>query len=339
MTATQTKPRGVVLDRPDLRIVDTREMAWEPFPGHHSGKIKVLRRNQDGSSATHLLYLEGPTVVWAGRQPQKHVHKTIREYAYFIEGLFPLLEYETAEPDEPAFPVHIKSGYFLDRLPNSWHGVNTAEPPPIHIVSFEFRDRAGNFIAEPEAEGETVHVPATPDLIDAAGRVARGLPISWPAGTGTLPGTVYNRGNATWLDTREMEWTESSDGCKIKPLARFTKGHPFEGQLEIYLLWQPATSPLRQAPYRHYAQTVREEFMVLSGEIRSREYDNVNQKDGELVILKPGFYVDRGPGSLHGSDDDAGAGVDSVILVRRSGAGTLAGEPHSGSEIIDVPFV
>jgi hypothetical protein len=338
MSVKETAKSGVVRERANLRILDTREMAWETFPGHPAGKIKVLRRNEDGSSGTHLMYLEGPRVVYEGRKPFKHIHKTIREYAYFIEGLFPLLEYETDEEQERAFPVGIKAGYFLDRQPKSWHGVNTNDPPPTHIISFEFRDKAGNFISEPEAEEENVHVVANTELLPRDERVVSGLPVSWQSGTGTIAGTVYNRGGATWLDTREMVWEELPSGGKIKPLARFMNGHPSEGHVEVFQLWQPADSSIRELPYRYYAKTIREEFLVLSGEMLTWEYEDAEQREGDLVALKPGFYVERKPESIHGVEPSISVEVDSLILVRRTGAGTLIGEPGYDEEIVHVPY-
>ncbi len=54
--STVVEHNGVVIDWPDLRRLDTREMRWEDFPGLAGTKIKVLsRRRARQSDGLHPL--------------------------------------------------------------------------------------------------------------------------------------------------------------------------------------------------------------------------------------------------------------------------------------------
>src|SRR5262249_23239009 len=52
-----TKRSGVVIDRPDLTILDTRQMEWEEFSGLEGARIKVLSRDDDGEPSVFLVWL------------------------------------------------------------------------------------------------------------------------------------------------------------------------------------------------------------------------------------------------------------------------------------------
>lgn len=150
-------------------------------------------------------------------------------------------------------------------------------------------------------------------------------------------GVIYDRPDLTLLDTREMEWEEFSGlkGCKVKVLSRFPDGHAM-----IFLVWMPPGSPIpvEHLPHRHVHKTTSEFAFVLSGELPHWEYESAEQKHGELVIFKEGFFMHRKPGSLHGLEPGPESQTGCLILFWRDAVGNWLDDPNAAEESPEVPY-
>ena len=149
---------GIIYDRPDLRLVDTRTMVWEDFPGLKGCKVKVLSRFPDGHAMIFLVWMPPGSPIPTELLPHRHVHRTTSEFAYVLSGELPHWEYEDASQKEGELVV-FKEGYFMHRKPGSLHGL---EPGPVSdtgcLILF-WRDGVGNWLDDPNAAEESPEVP------------------------------------------------------------------------------------------------------------------------------------------------------------------------------------
>jgi hypothetical protein len=152
------------------------------------------------------------------------------------------------------------------------------------------------------------------------------------------PGVVYSTQEATVIDTREMPWEpfEGLQGGSVKVLSRFETGEP-----EVMLIWRPPgpTKTLAKLPHRHRHPRIREQFFFLRGELPHWDYRSEDDADGELIVFKEGYYLDRRPGmGIHGLEEAPVSPVGTLILHWRSGTGNMGGEPNFDEESIPVPY-
>ena len=148
-------------------------------------------------------------------------------------------------------------------------------------------------------------------------------------------GVVIDRPDLTILDTREMEWEEFAGlkGARIKVLSRDEEGEP-----SVFLVWLPPGRLISDLPHRHYHRTIREYGFTLAGELPHWEYENAEQREGDLVVFQEGYYMDRAPGSLHGLEPGPTSPIGCVVLMWRTGRGTWVDEPAFGEETVEVPY-
>lgn len=145
--------RGVVVERDDLTILDTRAMPWEEHPGFPEARIKVLARDSSGAPSVMLNWLPADLRV----APNRHYHRTVLERGFVLEGLWPDREYDGLH-DEVGEPVPIAKGFFYERQPGSVHGMDPRpQGPGIGVVILEWRTGPGNY-PEPGVEDETVRM-------------------------------------------------------------------------------------------------------------------------------------------------------------------------------------
>ena len=155
----------------------------------------------------------------------------------------------------------------------------------------------------------------------------------------SLPGTVFENEIVTILDTREMDWEEfpGLEGGRMKVLSRDESGEP-----AVMLLWFPpdVSDNLPELPYRHYHATGREHFFFLSGEFPHWEYPSAEAREGQLVLFREGYYLDRrpGPGGMHGLEAEPTSRIGCLALHWRTGTGNISGEQNFEQESIEVPF-
>jgi hypothetical protein len=341
MTTTQSTP-GLVYQNEACTILDTRAMDWESF-GPGGASAKVLSRFETGEPRVLLWRTLPGNIQGPGH---RHYHRTVHEFHYWVEGEYPIFEYES--PDELyGRQLVLRQGWYLGRLPGpkGIHGRGPAvEGGPDQNIQVSrvgsqvlmWRTGPDNLISEPGADWETPEVPFPEN---ATGTNAE-IPTLPPP---RAPGRVYENDAVTILDTREMQWEPWGSGQKIKVLERFETGEP-----KVFIVWFPpghhAGERAHDAPYRHYHQTVTECHLWLDGEFPIFEYESPDEKNGRLFRLRQGHYLERkpGPAGIHGvyegEETKVVSKVGSTVLVWRDGTGNFTHEPNGHEESVEVPF-
>lgn len=149
---------GEVICRPDLTMLDTREMHWLPFDGLPGAQIKVLSEFDSGGPEVFLLWIP-PGISGTADSAEKggkyrHAHKTVREFTFVLAGELPYWEYET--PDQQAGDkVTFRSGYYMDRRPGSIHGVEPGALSPVGCLLLGWRTGPGTFALEEDFKHES----------------------------------------------------------------------------------------------------------------------------------------------------------------------------------------
>lgn len=317
---------GVVIDWPDLHRFDTRAMRWEEFPAIAGTKVKVLTRDDAGHPSTFIQWLP-PGELEGVALPHRHFHRTVTEYAYVLSGDLPHWEYGSAEEEHGQLVV-FREGYFMERRPGSIHGL---EPGPVSetgVTILFWRDGTGTMVDEPDFAQETEELsfsagwqpPATPPE-----------PLAPQAG-----GVVLERPDVRILDTREMEWEDwgGETGMKARILSRLPDGNP-----ATMLVWLPPGELQGiDLPARHYHRTVTERSFMLAGELPHWEYRSADDKVGELVIVRPGYFMERLPGSVHGLEPGPTSQTGALYLFRQTGSGNWVDSAGHDEETFDVPY-
>jgi hypothetical protein len=312
-------PRAAtIVDRPDLTLLDTREQPWEGMDGIAGGKQKVLARDEQGAPSVQLTWIP-PGLL--SEKPERHFHRTVHERGYVLFGELPMREY--ASPDqEHGRPVVFKQGYYMDRGPGSVHGLDPAVVSPVGFLMLEWRTGPGTYLLEEAARHETVVLPAAyePDETPAC-----------PAESAA--GTIVDSGKLRLLDTRAMPW-EVMDGI---PGARWkVLSCDSNGNASVALIWL-APRPARVQGERHYYKTVHMHWFCLGGELPMREFEGIEDVLGRRVVLRNGVYMNRRPGSVHGSDASSSCPVGLTVLEWRSGPGTYPLEDAATEETCVLP--
>jgi hypothetical protein len=312
---------GIVIDWPDLRRLDTREMPWADFPGLAGTKIKVLSRDEQGTPMVFLQWIP-PGGFPSVALPHRHYHRSVREFAYVLDGELPHWEYES--PDDAGEMVLFREGLFMDRRPGSIHGL---EPGPVSAVGctlLMWRDGTGTMVDEPDFAEQTVDVP-----------YPAGGALPWSVRAGGPGGVVLDRPDVTLLDTREMQWEDfpGLEGARVKMLSRDDAGNGV-----TWLIWLPGELPSVGRPHRHYHRTIREFSFMLAGELPHWEYRDAEQQQGDLVVVREGWFMERQPGSVHGLEVGPSSETGCVLLQWRTGVGNYLNEPEAAYETIDVPY-
>jgi hypothetical protein len=310
---------GLVIDRPDLKLVDTREMPWEDHEGIPQAKQKVLAWDDEGHPAVQFTWMN------PGRDkapPKRHYHSTVHEHGFALFGELPMREYESLE-DERGRPVLFKRGYYMDRLPGSIHGIDPDLSPDIGFVMLDWRDGPGTYLQEEAAKRESV-------LLSASREIDTVNPL-FPAGS--PPETVVDSGKLRLLDTRAMAWEPmpTLPGAQWKVLSRDDAG-----EAEVFMIWV-GPRPTGGAAQRQYHKTVLERGFCVDGELAMREFNGVDDEVGERVLYKQGLFMDRSPGSGYGVDVSRQNTVGFTFLGWRTGTGTFAGEKGSDAETTVLP--
>ena len=134
------------------------------------------------------------------------------------------------------------------------------------------------------------------------------------------------------VDTTEQPWQPNGGipGGRMKVLARHEDG--WESAL---LNWLPPDLGGGD-PHRHYHRSVRERGLVFDGELPMVEFEQGAPGPGEAVLFRAGFYMDRGPGCLHGLDPERMSASGFTILEWREGPGTyLMEEAAAGESVVE----
>ena len=322
-------PDGVLVERSDLTLLDTRAMPWKEFAGLAGGKVKVLTRDRQGTAGAMLVWMP-PGDLPGVPLPHRHFHRSVHEYAYVVSGELPHWEYADASEREGAMVVY-RSGYFMDRRPGSIHGLELGPTSATGCVLLMWRDGVGNWLDEPESAEETIEVPY--DSVPGPGS-DHGSTVG--IRDDGRPGVVVERSDLTLLDTREMPWRDFDglNGARIKVLAADGNGDHI-----VSLIWMPPSHREAAAPpHRHFHRSVHEYAYVVSGELPHWEYAEASEREGAMVVYRSGYFMDRRPGSIHGSEPGARSVTGCVLLMWRDGTGNWIGEPNAAEETIEVAY-
>ncbi len=147
---------------------------------------------------------------------------------------------------------------------------------------------------------------------------------------------LIRRADLLLLETREMPWQDFDglEGGKAKILSRDDRGNAM-----VMMVWlPPGELPAVTLPHRHYHRTITEFTFVLSGELPHWEYASTSRISGEMVRFREGFFMERGPGSIHGLEPGATSATGCVLLMWRDGVGNWLSEPEAAEETIEVPY-
>lgn len=209
------------------RVLDTREEPWvdppegEAFAGTNV-KVKVLTREPAGWPSAQLLWVPpGLDSINPHHKPERHYHRTVREWVYVLDGELPYREYASID-DREGMPVLYRPGFFLDRQPGrtSVHGMDAGKGR-VHAVCIEVREGPGT--APGERGNHDQNVSITDDDLDAglAGELPDdGPPRHAPSTPRQGAGVVHSTATVTLLDTRALPWEEGG----VKVLSRFDGG-------------------------------------------------------------------------------------------------------------------
>jgi hypothetical protein len=319
----------VVRHRGGVRWLDTRAMEWEPMPSLPGYFQKVLVRAEDGEPSATLNYVPSNRMLAdaAYPLPVRHMHRSVRELTYLLEGEFKNCEYES--PEQAAGDrIRKKKGYFMDRKPGSIHGREEAVAST-GAVFINWRE-GGSGIWVGERDFDTV-------TVDVRYGDGAGFTPSADAPHETGAACVRNRGGVTLVDTRELEWQPMAalPGYFEKVLVRDADGEP-----SVTLNYLPAGGKRSFGlPYRHLHRTVREFCFVLEGSYCSWEYESAEAK-GDLVWKRAGYFMERQPGSIHGREAVEPASATGAVLLnwRVGGSGVWFGERNFDTETVEIPY-
>lgn len=312
-THAAVSTNGVVIDRPDLRIVDTREMEWEDSDYLPGALKKRAAIDDEGEGIVLMRWLpagKGPV-----RPSPSQGYHLAREFYLTIGGECPHWDFEPGEHDEL---VIFREGYYLDRQPGSVHG---AGGEPRQVVDSKWV--GWMTIGEDPLVGERESVALTESL-PVAQAAANALPELGVAASEPDPeAVVHNRpgiGGAYVLDTRKLSWQPHTllAGARQKVLSRTADGDPTVTIDAVFCGPYPAPS----LPHR-VRHDYRDFIYIIEGELNIREYESVDDTEGTAVLLKEGFFVDRQPGSIYGFDAGSASPTGATFLHFRARKDTL----------------
>lgn len=312
---------GVVHEGGGLRLVDLRELPWEPHMGIPGGLQQTLVRHPDGWSQVQVTWI--PPGLKGGDRPERHFHRSVLERGIVLFGQLPMREY--AGPDDRhGVPVLFREGFFMDRRPSSVHGIDPDQASATGFVMLEWRTGPGTFLWEDGAHEETI-------MLDAERRPGtRALKPD-----GAPPWVVVDSGGLTLLDTRAMPWEphDGIPGASVRVLTRAPEGHTDTVILQL----PPLPADLAAEPHRHFHRTVHELGYVLGGELPMREYASEDDDVGVRVRFHEGCFMDRAPGSVHGLDPSRATVPGFTFLEWRDGPGTYLHEAGMETETVVLP--
>jgi hypothetical protein len=264
----------------NTRVIDTREMGWEVFPGLADSYMKPLITDADGNAMVMVRGMPAGEEVHAHlpSMPYRHYHKSVYEHTFYLAGELPHWDYPSADDGVGAL-VMFQQGYYLDGAPGpgGLHGIEKGPRSLVGGVAISWRNGIGNNNLEPNFHEESIEVDYPADKDEVA------LVPATPAKDGT--GLVYQSDARTIIDTRAMAWAPypDVDGAYIKVLKTDDDGQPM-----TMLAWfTRGTSDLLRTRPDKTGQALRENLYVLSGELPHRD------EDGTLRLLPEGTFIDR----------------------------------------------
>jgi hypothetical protein len=276
--------------------VDSRDMAWEPFPGLDVGRVKYLHREQDGILPIMVVWL--PPGDLGIELPHRHQHVTVHEMSFTIGGDLPHAEFR--DPDTDAHEIVLfREGYFMDRQPGSIHG-NDFIFSDAGFTGLFWASGTDNWLDSPGAATETLEVPFHGGF----------APKQW--GDAHQPqlgsGVVLDRDGALILSTRDMAWEPlgTVEGARQRILVRDADGVPVARVVFV----PPGDQPVEALP------------------LRDGDWEFAYVIEGELpvgdTVARQGFFLRRPAGAPDGLALSAPSVTGAVLLQFRVGPTAFA---------------
>lgn len=128
---------GIVIDRPDARILDTRELPWAPLGDDPAARVRELAHDAAGVATVRMVYFppgEAPLPPLATAEGE-------HECAMVLEGELPV-----ADGDDV---VAARAGWYMNRPAGAPPGLVPAGPTEVGAVVLQWR-----------IGPDTFHVPA-----------------------------------------------------------------------------------------------------------------------------------------------------------------------------------
>src|SRR5262249_50271531 len=146
-------------------------------------------------------------------------------------------------------------------------------------------------------------------------------------------GIIFDRADFRAVDTARLDWEPGPPGKLVKVLERDELGIPC-----TFIAYIPPTSVLDgmpDLPFRHYHKSVWEKSFVLDGELPHWEYESPDDRRGTMYLKRPGTFMSRAPGSIHGLEAGFTSRTGCTLLYWRGpGGGTWVGEDNYHEESI-----
>jgi hypothetical protein len=294
---------GVVLATEHTTILDTRQMPWRPHFGIDGAFSKILSSDRDGVPRVFLTFL--PESFDGVRLPQRRRSISVASTTLVLDGELDVTEYGSAGP----VLVRTKAGYWLDHPAGAAYGAPQLWNCPAGALLLTFRS-GGSTLPDEKAFADQVRIEEIDDAV----------PVT--AAAASPDGEVFSdvTSGARVLDSRTAPWT-SHFGMhigRVKVLSRDQAGSPL-----AYLTKTPGAAPDQVAPKgsaeRHFHRDIVEQIFVTGGELTMREYPTLSDRVGEQVVLRPGYFLDRVPGSIHQVEARSPIGFASLEVRDRPG--------------------
>ncbi len=292
---------GIVLRTTCTTILDTRQMHWQPHFGIPGAFAKVLSTDTGGAPLVFLSFL--PEDFDASVLPARQAARSADQRTLVLDGELASVEYGPQGP----VPISATAGYWLHHPAGAEFGVPGAWQPPAGTLLLTYRSAPGTLPAE---DGFPAEVRTAEPESDAAQSTpgADGLVFASPV-TG-----------ARVVDSRAMPWAAhfGMHLGKTKILSADPDGTPL-----AYLTRTPGFAPGQVPPKgsaeRHFHRELVEQIFVTGGELTMREYADLDDRTGELVVLRPGYFLDRARGSIHQLERRSATGFGSLEVRDKAG--------------------
>jgi hypothetical protein len=109
------------------------------------------------------------------------------------------------------------------------------------------------------------------------------------------------------------------------------------GDPRVMLIALPAGA-MFDHPHRHYHQSLHDFNYILWGTHPLFEYAGATAERGVLTMWRPGYYMHRSPGSIHGIEVGTEAPTTCVTLHWRTKSGNWVGDPTYETETVQVEY-
>jgi hypothetical protein len=293
---------GVVLATEHTTILDTRQMPWQPHFGLDGAFSKTLSSDIDGTPLVFLTFV--PESFDAAGLARQRAAVSVSQQTLVLDGEIDVVEYGI---DGPAL-VRAKAGFWFDHPAGAAYGAPSTWACPAGALLLTFRSGGATLPAE---AGYT-------DEVSTTGGAPADVAPAEPNGDGEV--FHDSATGARVVDSRTAPWTGhfGMHIGRVKVLSSDAGGSPL-----AYLTKTPGAAPDQVAPKgsaeRHYHQDIIEQIFVTGGELTMREYPSLDDRKGEAVILRPGYFLDRAPGSIHQLERRSAVGFASLEVRDRPG--------------------